>query len=210
MKKYLFLIALGVLLVALAGCKQPEEPDKAAEALVESFIYQEPAPELKTIFGMNDEQIKQENQNIFLSSIQEKIKYEKKEKLLQLYQKAQTHLKKVTTYKIAVKESNKKEATVAITIKGLDINHAKVQKRIAAITHTAQNKVKADSSDKELAKIIDQASLNSLAAVYLDSPAKEKATTVTLHLQQDPDNKERWKIKKENAFFQDLYEAFGL
>ncbi|EUJ62875.1 DUF5105 domain-containing protein [Listeria fleischmannii] len=210
MKKSFFLVIFGVIFLMLAGCKQPEDAKQAGEALIQSYIYEESTPELKAIFGIDDTTMIKENQNTFVTSIQNQFPEKSKSDLESFQQKVQKHLKKVSSYTIKVENESKEAATLEIGVKGLDTDDESVDNEINKLIAETESKVKADSSEAELDAMINEVSYKGLETMYLESPAEEKAVTVKLELKQNPDDKEKWQIVNEDVFFKNIYEAFGL
>ncbi|WP_088809799.1 MULTISPECIES: DUF5105 domain-containing protein [Listeria] len=210
MKKYFFLVILGAIFLVLAGCKQPEDAKKAGDALIQSYIYEESTPELKAIFGIDDASMIKENQNTFVSSIQEQFPDKSKSELEDFQQEVQKHLEKVSSYSIKVEDESSEKATLMIAVKGLDTDSGTVNKEIEKLINQTEQKITADSSEEELNAVINEVSYKSLETMYLESPAEEKAVTVKLELEQNPDDKEKWQIVNEDIFFKNIYEAFGL
>ncbi|WP_255387555.1 DUF5105 domain-containing protein [Listeria sp. ILCC792] len=194
----------------LAGCKQPEDAKKAGDALIQSYIYEESTPELKAIFGIDDASMIKENQNTFVSSIQEQFPDKSKSELEDFQQEVQKHLEKVSSYSIKVEDESSEKATLMIAVKGLDTDSGTVNKEIEKLINQTEQKITADSSEEELNAVINEVSYKSLETMYLESPAEEKAVTVKLELEQNPDDKEKWQIVNEDIFFKNIYEAFGL
>ncbi len=201
---------LGAIFLVLAGCKQPEDAKKAGDALIQSYIYEESTPELKAIFGIDDASMIKENQNTFVSSIQEQFPDKSKSELEDFQQEVQKHLEKVSSYSIKVEDESSEKATLMIAVKGLDTDSGTVNKEIEKLINQTEQKITADSSEEELNAVINEVSYKSLETMYLESPAEEKAVTVKLELEQNPDDKEKWQIVNEDIFFKNIYEAFGL
>ncbi len=210
MKKYFFLVIFGAVFLVLAGCQQPEDAKKAGDALIQSYIYEESTPELKAIFGIDDASMIRENQNTFISSIQEQFPDKSKSELEDFQQEVQKHLKKVSSYSVKVEDESSKKATLKIAVKGLDTDSETVNNEIETLINQTEQKITADSSEAELNAVINEVSYKSLETMYLGSPAEEKAVTVILELKQNPDDKEQWQIVNEDIFFKNIYEAFGL
>lgn len=206
--KKLVVALIGTLsmLILFSGCSRPEEADKAARTIVDCYIYQEDTPELESIYGLDDRLVQKENENVFLTTMQNALPEVSEEKIASLHQKLSTHLKKATSYSVHVKRDTGKEAVALIQIKGLDLDSQLDQKA----DQSAAKAVEAESTDEEMKKIVDVASFEFLERMYLESKAKATAETVTLRLKQHPEDEEKWEIQDEETFFKNLYQAFGL
>ncbi|WP_167629216.1 hypothetical protein [Listeria valentina] len=103
------------MLILFSGCSRLEEADKAAWAIVDCYI-SERCAELELIYRLADRLIQKENQNVFLTTMQNALPEVSEEKIASLHQKLSTHLKKATSYSVHVKRDTGKEAVVAIRI----------------------------------------------------------------------------------------------
>ncbi|WP_167630161.1 DUF5105 domain-containing protein [Listeria valentina] len=210
MRKGIFFSILCASILLLASCSHPEKADLSAKALVDSYIYQKDVPELQEIYGLDDTRIQKENENEFVTSVENKLNGIDKEKILQLNQKFIAHLKKTTSYKVDVVKESNKEAVVSVKVKGLDLNDKAVQAKTDELVKNVESKITADSTDEDMKKLVNQTSFEMLEYMYLNSPAKKKETKVTLRLKRDDDNHEKWQIENETEFFEKIYAAFGL
>lgn len=211
MKQVKLLGVIVCFILVLVACKKPEPANEATKVLINGVIYNQKPGKIKQLFTYN-EPFTEHGKSTLIANLKKTFELTDSfdRQLQAIADNSEKNLITKTTFQTRLLKESKGKAKVEISVIGLDeISDDELEKMLDTELEKKMIDISDEKTEEEINHLIDEISVNTLSTLVKEQSVKNEPNVLILDLMVDSNDSNKWAIQNEEAFFVQLFEAFG-